>query len=258
MNAAGSCLLVPEWPAPPGVHALMTLRDGGTSGGPYASLNLGTHCGDAPEAVRRNRALLRTRLPAEPRWLRQVHGVGVVQADAVDALPQADGSHAEADASYTRAPGTVCAVLVADCMPILLCTRTGDAVAAAHAGWRGLAGGVIEATVAALGVAGHELMAWLGPAIGPQAFQVGPEVRAAFVGAAPEDASGFRHDAGDRWLCDLAVLARARLTRLGVSEVYGGDACTVSEPERFFSYRRDRTCGRMAALIWRSAGVRQA
>jgi hypothetical protein len=258
MSAPGPSFLVPDWPAPPGVHALMTLRGGGTSSGPHASFNLGAHCGDAPEAVRRNRALLRARLPAEPRWVRQVHGVGVVQADALDAVPQADGSHAEADASYTRAPGTVCAILVADCMPILLCTRSGDVVAAAHAGWRGLAGGVIEATVTALGVPGHELMAWLGPAIGPQAFQVGPEVRAAFVDRAPEDASGFRRDAGDRWLCDLTALARARLTRLGVSEVYGGGACTVSEPDRFFSYRRDRTCGRMAALVWRSPGDRQA
>ena len=251
MTASKASFFVPDWPAPAGVHALMTLRTGGTSSGPWDSFNLATHCGDSASAVDRNRALLRAHLPSEPRWLRQVHGVQVVCADVT-----ADG--VEADASHTREVGTVCAVLVADCMPVLLCARSGESVAAAHAGWRGLAGGVIEATVAALGLPGHELMAWLGPAIGPQVFQVGPEVRAAFVQVAAEDAGGFRVDAGDRWLCDLAWLARARLARLGVTAIHGGQGCTVSEPARFFSFRRDRTCGRMAALIWRGGGAQGA
>jgi YfiH family protein len=246
MNPA---FMVPDWPAPAGVRALMTLRTGGVSTPPWDSFNLATHCGDDPASVAANRARLAQSVPASPRWLDQVHGTVVVRADSVDLVrPPA------ADASHTDQPDVVCAVMVADCLPVLFCDREGTQVAAAHAGWRGLAAGVLEATIESMGLAPDQVMAWLGPAIGPQAFQVGPEVRDAFIATDSRDAGAFRQDAGDRWLCDLAGLARSRLERAGLRSIHGGRWCTVADPGRFYSYRRDRQCGRMAALVWRSAG----
>ncbi|HXF67582.1 MAG TPA: peptidoglycan editing factor PgeF [Burkholderiales bacterium] len=236
--------IVPEWPAPAGVKALLTTRAGGVSRGPYSSLNLGLATGDDPEAVAANRARLRAILPQEPKWLRQVHGATVVEADALAARP-------EADAAVARRPGTVCAVLVADCIPVLLADRAGKAVAVAHAGWRGLARGVLENAVRALRAAPDGVIAYLGPGIGARAFEVGPEVREAFLAREPAADAAFEPCAPGKWLADLFLLARQALRRAGVTEVYGGGLCTYSDPGRFFSYRRDRTTGRMAALIWR-------
>jgi len=240
-------LLLPDWPAPPGVRAAMTLRAGGASGGPYASLNLGDHVGDEADAVAENRRRLRQALalPAEPLWLEQVHGTDVARFGG-PVCPRAD-------AAVALAPGQVCAVMVADCLPVLLADRAGTCVAAAHAGWRGLAAGVLEATVAALPVDPSQLVAWLGPAIGPEAFEVGPEVRDAFQAADPATEAAFRPGTGDRWMADVYLLARQRLARAGVTDVHGGGWCTVSDPGRFFSYRRDGVTGRMAAVIWRVA-----
>lgn len=235
--------IVPDWPAPPNVRALVTTRAGGVSAGPWASLNLGDHVGDDPAAVAENRRILRARLPAEPHWLRQVHGTRCVDA----ALATADS---EADAAFVRHPGAVCAVLTADCLPVLLCDAAGTVVAAAHAGWRGLAAGVIEATVRAMDVPGEQLMAWLGPAIGPQNFEVGGEVRATFTAHDPAAAAAFAVRPGGKWLCDIYGLARQRLAVLGVRRVAGGDFCTVREAGRFYSYRRDGATGRMASTIW--------
>jgi len=238
-------LLLPDWLAPPGVRAVMTLRTGGASGGPYASLNLGDHVGDEPDAVAENRRRLREALalPAEPLWLEQVHGTDVARFGGP--------GRPRADAAVASEPAQVCAVMVADCLPVLLADRAGTCVAAAHAGWRGLAAGVLEATVAALPVDPSQLVAWLGPAIGPDAFEVGPEVRDAFLAADPAAAVAFRPGAEDRWLADVYTLARQRLARVGVTDVHGGGLCTVSDPSRFFSYRRDGVTGRMAALVWR-------
>lgn len=239
--------IVPHWQAPPRVKAVITTRAGGFSSGPYASLNLGLRTGDDAAAVARNRGRLRSVLPQEPKWLRQVHGSAVIDADAVAA------SAPEADASVARSPGTVCAVLIADCVPVLFSNRAGSVVAVAHAGWRGLAHGVIERTLAAIGEEPSELVAYLGPGIGPGAFEVGAEVREAFLARAREDAAAFSPHAPGKWLADLFMLARNRLQRAGVGETSGGGMCTYSDPARFFSYRRDRTTGRMAALIWREA-----
>ncbi|POA97708.1 peptidoglycan editing factor PgeF [Chromobacterium sinusclupearum] len=236
-----------DWPVPPKVRTLVTTRAGGVSQGPYASLNLGAHVGDAPEAVTANRALLRDELPAEPAWLNQVHGVAVADAASAGAIPP------DADASFARAPGAVCVVMTADCLPVLLCEEQGQAVAAAHAGWRGLCDGVIEATVAAMGLPPTRLMAWLGPAIGPDAFEVGAEVRQAFVEKDAAAAAAFVEIDHGKYLADIYALARLRLEKLGVSRIHGGDFCTVIDRERFFSYRRDRITGRMASLIWLEA-----
>ncbi len=236
--------IVPHWQTPPGIRALSTLRTGGTSTGAYESWNLAGHVGDQETAVTANRERLRQVLPGEPAWLTQVHGTGVVDA--------ANGP-AEGDASFTTEAGVVCAVLTADCLPLLLCSRDGSRVAAAHAGWRGLAAGVIEATVDALGVPGDQLVAWLGPAIGPDAFEVGEEVRDTFVAHDPAAVDAFRPGEGGRWFADLYTLARQRLARRGVAAAYGGGLCTFADRERFFSFRRDGTTGRMATLIWRSA-----
>jgi polyphenol oxidase len=236
--------LVPDWPTPDTVKALITTRHGGVSEGRYASLNLGLRVNDDPQAVRRNRALLRACLPQEPRWLTQVHGAVAIQADRINEPVQAD-------AAYTRIPGVVCAVLIADCMPVLLCDRTGEVVAVAHAGWRGLSSGVIEATVAAMKIPPQSLSAYLGPAIGPEAFEVGQDVVSAFVANDRRAIHAFRPHAPGRWLCDLFALARRRLHALGIDSVHGGLHCTYSDPARFFSHRRDKESGRMAALIWR-------
>lgn len=235
--------ITPDWPAPPGVHAASSLRAGGVSLAAYASLNLGAHVGDEPAHVAENRRRLAAALalPAEPVWLSQVHGIRVVRADAPDSLT--------ADAAYTQAAGVVCAVMTADCLPVLLCSRDGGTVAAAHAGWKGLLGGVVEATIAAVG--SRDLMAWLGPAIGPQAFEVGDEVRAAFLAQDAGFATGFRPLGAGRWLADLYQLARVVLDRLDITDIHGGGWCTHGHPGDFFSYRRDRETGRMATLIWR-------
>ncbi len=242
-------LLRPDWPAPPQVHACTTTRAGGVSVGPYATLNLAGHVGDDPVAVAENRARLRRALalPAEPRWLNQVHGVAVADA--------ASRCECDADASVATAPGTVCVVMTADCLPLLLCDRTGTRVAAVHAGWRGLLNGVIEAAVARLGAAPGELLVWLGPAIGPQAFEVGEEVRSAFLAGDGAAAAAFAPSPQGRWLADIYALARRRLARLGIDAVYGGGLCTYSDAERFYSYRREHVTGRMASLIWLASGV---
>lgn len=248
MSGRPECLR-PQWPAPPGVQAAFTLRSGGVSGAPFDSLNVGAHVGDAAERVSENRRRLRESLdlPAEPLWLEQVHGAQVLEADGAPCA-----SPLTADAVIVRRPGSVAVIQVADCLPVLLARREGATAAAAHAGWRGLAGGVLEATVAKLGEPASRLIAWLGPAIGPAHFEVGDEVRAAFVRHDPAAAEAFVGNAGGRWQCDLPQLARQRLQGLGVREVYGGEWCTFADPQRFFSYRRDGRCGRMAALIWLS------
>ncbi|WP_035061823.1 peptidoglycan editing factor PgeF [Andreprevotia chitinilytica] len=236
--------IVPDWPAPARVRSLVTTRTGGLSAPPYTSLNLGDHVGDDPAAVAANRARVRQQLPAEPLWLTQVHGTHV--ADALTA-PQAS----EADAIVAHQPGAVCAIMTADCLPVLLCNRNGTVVGAAHAGWRGLCDGVIETTAQSMNVPGEEVLAWLGPAIGPEKFEVGDEVRAAFVANDLAAAQAFKPGAqAGKWLADIYLLARQRLAAIGVTAVYGGDFCTVSDAERFFSYRRDKITGRMASLIW--------
>jgi YfiH family protein len=235
-----------DWLAPPGVRAIVTTRAGGASTEARASFNLAAHVGDDPAAVAENRRRLRTALalPDEPLWLRQVHGTAV--ARHAGAAPQ----DPEADAAVAFEPGRVLAVLTADCLPVVLASRDGRRLGIAHAGWRGLAGGVLEATVAELGVPGETLVAWLGPAIGPAAFEVGDEVRAAFVGADPAAATAFVANARGRWQADLHALARRRLGRLGVVDVAGGGECTYAQPDTWYSYRRDRDCGRMATVAW--------
>ncbi|HMA00678.1 MAG TPA: peptidoglycan editing factor PgeF [Steroidobacteraceae bacterium] len=277
--------LTPDWPAPATVRALSTLRTGGASGPPYASLNLGSHVGDDATAVAENRRALRdaARLPAEPVWLEQVHGICIKDLDS--AAP----ASGPADAAVTGLPGRVCAILTADCLPVLLASDAGDRVGAAHAGWRGLAAGVIEATVAALGAPPGQLMAWLGPAIGPRHFEVGAEVREEFLrrarggnevqgdtaagaatadvtgaadaakadAAAAADAAAFVPNARGRYMADLYALARRRLQALGVERIYGGGECTYADEARYFSHRRDGKTGRQATLIWLTAPPRR-
>ena len=246
-------ILKPEWPAPPGVRAAFALRSGGVSAPPFDSLNLGAHVGDEAEAVAENRRRLRTqlRLPEEPAWMEQVHGIDVLDLDAL-ALGGAARGIVTADAAHTRRAGRICTVQVADCLPVLLAARDGSAVAAAHAGWRGLAAGVLEATVQALAVEPGQLIGWLGPGIGAAHFEVGEDVRRAFVTHdAAAAAAAFTSNQRGRWQCNLAALARARLAALGVAAVFGGEWCTYADAARFFSYRRDGRCGRMAALIWK-------
>jgi YfiH family protein len=237
----------PDWPAPPHVRAMITTRAGGVSSGPYSSFNLGLSTGDEDAAVETNRARLRALVPGEPRWLKQVHGARVLEAEQVQNRP-------EADASFTRASGTVCAILVADCLPLLFTDRAGSVVAAAHAGWRGLAAGVIDNTIAAMGrsgVAAHDVLAFIGPGIGPRAFEVGDDVYEAYTARDAGAAAAFTHHAQDKWLADLFMLARRALERCGVTQIYGGGLCTYSDPVRFYSYRRDGITGRMGAFIWR-------
>jgi YfiH family protein len=238
-----------DWPAPAGVHAVQTTRHGGVSEAAYASLNLGSNTDDDPARVTANRARLRAALalPREPAWLKQVHGTTVVDAAAVGAEPPA------ADASQTSAAGVICAVLTADCLPVLFCADDGSWIGAAHAGWRGLCEGVLEALVARAGVPPQRLLAWFGAAIGPAHFEVGPEVRDAFVRAQPQAGMAFRAGRGDRWHADLYALARLRLQRIGVQGIHGGGLCTYADAERFYSYRREPASGRMATLIWRDA-----
>ena len=250
--------LRPDWPAPAHVHAVHTTRAGGVSQPPYDRLNLGDHVGDAPLAVGANRQRLAQALGGEPVFLQQIHGTQVLQ------LPSPTTSEQPvADACLSLAPQTVCTIMVADCLPVLFTDSAGRCVAAAHAGWRGLAQGVLESTVAAMrqslaGVdAAPSLLAWLGPCIGPEAFEVGAEVKAAFEASSPQAARHFRPLGPGKWLADLSGLARMRLQAAGVASVHGNDGgpawCTVANPSRFFSHRRDRVSGRMAACIWRSA-----
>lgn len=242
------------WPAPPGVHAFTTTRHGaGASRAPFDAFNLGNRQaadGDDPAVVGRNRAELVERfgLPAPPHWLRQVHGVDVLRFDA----PADGGGEPEADAAVASAPGVVLAVLSADCLPVLFCARDGGEVAAAHAGWRGLADGVLEATVAAMRTPAADLLAWLGPAAGPAHYEVGIEVYDAFVARDWASGAAFRCTRPDHWLVDLYALARRRLELAGMpaAQVHGGDLCTIGDPGRFYSHRRDRRTGRMASVIW--------
>ncbi|RMG29072.1 MAG: peptidoglycan editing factor PgeF [Gammaproteobacteria bacterium] len=235
----------PDWPAPPNVHALVTTRNGGVSAPPWDTLNPATHVGDDPAAVAENRRRIRTLggLPSEPLWLSQVHGSTVADDGRV-------GQEIPADGRITRRPGRVCAVLTADCLPVLLCNRQGTAVAALHAGWRGLAAGVLEAGVAAFAQPPEELLAWLGPCISQAAYEVGAEVHAALLRGDPGAGAAFLPTAPGRWRLDLEGLARHRLARAGVRALFGGGFCTFGAPDRFFSHRRDGTCGRLASLVW--------
>jgi YfiH family protein len=245
-------LLIPDWTdIPANIGALSTLRSGGFSHGQYddgqggGGLNLGVHVQDEPPHVQRNRALLRSILPAEPAWLTQVHGVNVADAAQVQGAP-------DADACIASEPGLVCVMMTADCLPVLLCDAAGSVVGAAHAGWRGLAGGVLEKTVSAMrGRGAGEIIAWLGPAIGSQQFEVGQDVLEAFISHDPTSRTAFAAIAGreGKYLADIYQLARRRLAQVGVQRVAGGGLCTVSD-RRFYSYRRDKQTGRMASLIW--------
>ncbi|MBY0475808.1 MAG: peptidoglycan editing factor PgeF [Nitrosomonas sp.] len=242
--------IVPDWPAPSNVKALFTTRAGGMShdaNGIYASLNLATHVNDNLADVTKNRTLLRRYLPAEPRWLKQVHGTVPIPID------QTTTKIPEGDAVFSRKRKTVCAVMVADCLPVLLCNTAGTTVGIVHAGWRGLAGGIIEKSIQAMQADHGELIAWLGPAIGPNHFEVGTDVYEAFVQHDTQAKQGFVAKSGQqggKWLADIFLLARQRLTSSGIAQIYGGGICTFSDSEHFFSYRRDGVTGRMAALIW--------
>jgi polyphenol oxidase len=237
--------LTPNWTLPDRVRALSTLRLGGVSVAPYASFNLGAHVGDDPLAVAENRHRLRehAQLPAEPDWLEQAHGNAVRDLDA-------DAPRGPADAAITRRPNRLCAILSADCLPVLLAEESGQVVGAAHAGWRGLAAGVIEAAVAAMRVDPERLVAWLGPAIGPAHFEVGAEVREAIARTDAGAAVAFTRSATGRFLADLPQLARRRLTRLGVTRIASANACSYADAEQYFSFRRDGRTGRQATLIW--------
>ncbi len=253
-NAAPAQWILPDWPAPANVRALITTRTGGVSPGPWGSadgggMNLGDSCGDTPQNVAANRRRLREFLPAEPCWLKQVHGTAVVNA-------QWAAAGVAADAAFAIVPAAVCCVLVADCLPVLLTSADGRGVAAAHAGWRGLAGGVLQNAVTALrtGLADDSapLLAYLGPAIGPSRFEVGPEVLDAMQQSLPGAASAFTDHAPGKLRADLFALARQALAQVGVTQVYGGGLCTMSDPERFYSFRHASPTGRQAALIWRN------
>ncbi len=243
MKLIETCI-TPDWPVPANVRALQTTRSGGLSSKPYDSLNLGTHVGDVPMVVARNRMLLNSMLPSEPVWMEQVHGKTVASADAA-------GCVVTADACIARQRGSVCVVMTADCLPILLCDQQGSVVAAIHAGWKGLAAGVVEATVHAMRVDASQLMAWFGPAISQDAFEVGAEVREVFVSHDSASDTAFQPQAEEgKYHADLYALARLRLQALGVTQIYGGDRCSYRERETFFSYRRDGVTGRMGTFIW--------
>lgn len=234
--------LIPDWPAPAGIKACVTTRAGGISVAPFDSFNLGDHVDDDPAAVAHNRALLTSRLHTQPAWLKQVHGIDVVEASPAEVQ--------QADASWSQTAGVACTIMTADCLPALFCNRQGTQVAAAHAGWRGLAAGVLEAAVDSFADAPSEILVWLGPAIGPQAFEVGPEVRDAFIATHPETIEAFvpSVNAG-KVMADIYQLARLRLAAHGVTAVYGGGLSTYND-ERFFSYRRGARTGRFASLVW--------
>lgn len=237
--------LIPDWPAPQGVYAATTLRLGGASTGGYGDLNMAMHVGDDPSAVGQNRARVRAllNLPAEPKWLAQTHSDRAVDAATLDGTETAD-------ASFTDRPGIVCAVLTADCLPVLACSRDGQKIAAIHGGWRGLLAGIISNTLQMMQA--DEVLVWLGPAIGPSCFEVGTEVRELFLAKSGRYEPAFISGDDGKWLADIYQLARIELTGLGISQVYGGGFCTVTETGRFFSYRRNPVTGRMATLIWRT------
>lgn len=239
--------LKPDWPAPRHVHAVCTTRTGGVSQAPFDTLNLGDHVGDDPVAVVDNRRFVAEtlNLANTPLWLQQVHGVKVARHNV-------DNLGCPADASVSFEKTEVCVVMTADCLPVLFCDRAGTRVAAAHAGWRGLCDGVLEETVRALGCEPTEILVWLGPAIGPQAFEVGDEVRAAFMAHHQQAAAAFKPLSEGKWLADIYELGRQRLAAMGVVAVYGGDLCTYTQQDLFFSFRRDGQTGRMASLIWLS------
>ena len=242
MSGLTQWLLTPDWPAPASVRACVTTRQGGVSLPPFDTFNLGDHVGDDPAAVAQNRLRLSGEFDIQPAWLKQVHGLVVADADPSRVV--------EADASWTDRPGIACTVMTADCLPVLFCDQAGTQVAAAHAGWRGLAGGVLEATLDRLDVPPAQVLVWLGPAIGPQAFEVGLEVRDAFTAVHPEAARAFVDgERPGKLMADIYALARIRLAARGVTAVYGGGLCTVSD-ERFFSYRRTPQGGRFASLVW--------
>jgi YfiH family protein len=236
--------IIPNWPAPANVLALQTNRDEGCSLSPYDSFNLGSHVGDNPMHVAQNRQMLSAFLPSEPVWLNQVHGINVVDAANTDCLP-------DADASFTTRNNVVCVTMTADCLPILICDNAGTLVASIHAGWRSLCDGVIEATIAKLPAKPADLMAWLGPAIGPNAFEVGVEVREQFIAKDAKAELAFKKH-GDKYLADIYQIATQRLNSLGVTQIYGGGRCTFTEKENFFSFRRDGATGRMATIVWLS------
>jgi polyphenol oxidase len=240
--------IVPDWPAPPHVRAVCTARVGGFSEGAYESLNLGDHVGDTPEAVAQNRARFAGAIDARPVFLQQVHGRDAIALDT----HASDGTRA--DGCFTRERGIACTIMVADCLPVLFTDEQGSVVGAAHAGWRGLAGGVLESVVHEMGAVPESLLAWLGPCIGPEAFEVGGDVKAAFESQAPSASGMFRPHADNKWLANLPGLARQRLQALGITRIHGNDGsrawCTVSNPSRFFSHRRDRVSGRFAASVW--------
>lgn len=242
--------LVPDWPAPARVRAFSTTRAGGVSEGEYGSLNLGFSSGDDPSRVAENRALVRRHLPADPCWLRQVHGIAVADLDAL-----APGDVPVADAAAVSRPGVVAVVLTADCLPVVLARGDGTRVMVAHAGWRGLSAGVLEASVAALGGDPAQALAWLGPAIGPRVFEVGPEVREAFLDADAGAACAFVALGAGKYLADLYALARRRLARAGLAQVHGGGRCTLTEAQAFFSYRRAKASGRQGTFAWIDAGA---
>ena len=254
-------IVLPNWPAPPGVRVATTTRRGGISAAPFDTFNLAAGIGDSPAAVAENRSCLTRalRLPEAPRWLKQVHGTRVVDAQSVGepaATPSAGApadppvTLVEADAIVARHPGPVCVVLTADCIPVVISDRNGSRVAIAHAGWRGLAAGVLETTVAALGGPSKALIGWLGPGIGVDHYEVSDDVRDVFLAHAPDDATAFVPSPPGCWLADLFELARRRLHRAGVVSVYGGEHCTFSDPDRFYSYRRDGATGRIATIAW--------
>jgi len=238
-----------DWPAPAGVRTWQTTRVGGVSSGSYSSMNLALHVGDDPQAVARNRKCLESALslPGEPCWLDQVHGHRILRPD--------HGETGPADGAITSVMGKVLVVLTADCLPVLLATKDGDVIGIVHAGWRGLGSGVITAAIDAFGCEPSEILAWLGPAIGQDAFEVGNEVRAAFVGADPEAAEEFLRNSRGRWQADLHRLARRALGRAGVDDIFGRESCSFDDAARYFSHRRESPCGRMASLIWREAQV---
>lgn len=238
-------LIFPDWPQPKNVASCSTTRAGGVSLPPFNSLNLGDHVGDNPNAVSENRQYLEklAQLPQQPVWLEQVHGTHVLQLDGNEVLNK------QADAVYTNQIGQVCAIMTADCLPVLFCNKAGTEVAAAHAGWRGLCYGVLENTINQFISTPNEIMAWLGPAIGAEKFEVGEEVKDAFVNQSPDLASAFL-PYNNKYLADIYLLARKKLQAAGVSSIYGGDFCTVTDENRFFSYRREGKTGRMASLIW--------
>jgi len=232
-----------DWPAPDFIKAGTTLRQGGVSGSPYASFNLATHVGDEPAMVEKNRAMLNLELPTAPQWLEQTHSTQAILLPSKEIVPKAD-------AAYTSKQDIVCAVMTADCLPLLITDKQGSCVAAVHAGWRGLCDGIIEATIKKLTTEPESLLVWLGPAIGADVYEVGEEVYDAFTKEDNNAKQAFTSSSEKHWLFDIYRLAKQRLNNIGVKQIYGGDRCSLSEEEQFFSYRRDDVTGRMASLIW--------